>query len=216
MKTIWISLLLSLLLCSSNAAEPEILASGEWSERVTDTNGRAVRGRLLIGKSPKNAGIAVYLELQDCSSTWGESVDVYCNMTSTGAAVQAPASKEGEAADQPAAIWAMRNAAGKLVPQSPGGFGGGAPGATWVSLPCDSTVRLRASVYGGGELNDGSLSILFLSTHWLIPAHSTEDFYLSCTFTFRPPAGYVPSPERRVWEGTIKFPSVKIPSREKK
>ncbi len=39
-----------------------------------------------------------------------------------------------------------RDPSGKHIREM-GAFGGGVPGAQWITLPCDSTLRLRASRY---------------------------------------------------------------------
>ena len=50
---------------------------------------------------------------------------------------------------------------GKAVPQAPMAGSGGRPGKKWVTLPYDSSIRLRANPYAFGRadgfLNDGSV-----------------------------------------------------------
>jgi len=184
------------------AVDTNILAAGDWSKPVD-----RLRGRLLLCDSPKDKVAAVYLELQECSESWGGGMDVYCNMESTAAL----GAQGDERVVKAAAVWKLQDASGIPVPESSSGFSGGAPVASWISLPCDSTVRLRASVYGGGRLKDGSLSIFLPSNRWVVPPRSTNDYYLSCTFTVDPPTNHVALPEHHVWKGTLTLPKMKIP-----
>ncbi len=211
MKAATLILVFGFRLCCFAVDDTYILAAGNWSKPASDLLGYALRGRLLLCESPKDKGTAVYLELQECSEMWGGCLDVYCNLEPSVALGGHPDAQGRKRVEKAAAIWELRDASGKLVPQSPGGFGGGAPGASWVSMPSDSTVRLRASVYGGGRLEDGSLSIFFLSNHWVIPPRSTNDYYLSCIFTVDPPKNQVALPEHHVWQGTLVLPKMKIP-----
>ena len=211
MKSIALFLLFAAQACCFAVEDTNIIAAGDWSKPVGDFLGYTLRGRLLLCDSPKDKVTAVYLELQECADSWGGCMDVYCNMKPTVALGGHPDSQGREHIEKAAAVWELRDASDKLVPESGGGFGGGAPGASWIMLPCDSTVRLRASVYGGGRLKDGSLSIFFLSNSWVIPPRSTNDYYLSCTFTVDPPTNHVALPEHHVWQGTLTLPKMKIP-----
>ena len=187
------------------AADTNLLAVGDWSAPVTSEGigpdrGGTLRGRLLLAESPKPSAprnwhdSAVYLELQECGESWGGVIDVYCNMI-----------------DASACRWELRDSSGKAVPESPGGFGGGTPGRDWITMPSDSTVRLRATVYGGGKGEDGRLHIMFLSHNWEIPPRNTNSYFLSGTFTVVPARNHVVVPEHRVWQGTLTLPAVKIP-----
>ena len=204
MKPLALILLLAAAACSF-AADTNVIAVGEWSAPVGSSgigpySGGTLRGRLLLAESPKPGAprtwhdVAVYLELQECADSWGGTIDVYCNMI-----------------DAAACHWELLDGSGKPVPESPGGFGGGAPGRYWVTLPTDSTVRLRATVYGGGKGEDGRLHIMFLSHDWQIPSRSTNDYFLSGTFTVVPPTNHVAVSEHRVWQGTLTLPAMKIP-----
>ena len=216
MKRIALLVLLATGASCLGAEDTNVIASGEWSGPVSCAGEGlefcgTLRGRLLLCQSPKDKVIAVYVEFQECADSWGGTLDVYCNMKPTVALGAGPDSQGRERIEEAAAHWEMRDASNRPVPESPGGFGGGAPGADWITLPCDSTVRLRASVYGGGRLKDGSLSIFFLSNHWVIPPRSTNDYYLSCTFVVDPPTNHVALPEHRVWHGSLSLPRMRIP-----
>ncbi|MEO5715279.1 MAG: hypothetical protein ABIT37_17505 [Luteolibacter sp.] len=220
MKAIALSLLLAL--SEFCFATDDVMAVGEWSAPVRSSgsgpgSSGTIRGRLMLAESPRPTtnknwrDVAVYLELQECDEARGRTLEVYCNL---GPTVTLSGHLDAQGKDRvvkAAAIWEMQDASGKLVPKSPGAYGGGAPGASWVTLPSDSTVRLRASVYGGGKSKDGSLTIFFLSNCWVIPPHSTNDYYLSCTFTVDPPSNHVTQPDHKVWQGTLNLPKLKIP-----
>lgn len=199
MRRIALIFLFVLRLCSFAKGEEEVLATGDWSKPVS-YSGCSLRGRLLLCKSPKNQSAAVYIELQECAESWGGNTAVFCDLTA--ATSQHP---------KPAAVWEMWDEAGKPVPGSPSAFSGGAPGASWISLPTDSTVRLRASVYAGSGPGDGSLSIFFLSNHWLIPKVSSKDYWLGGTLTVEPPADLAAPEGHRVWKGTLAMPKMKMP-----
>jgi|ERR1022692_2701710 hypothetical protein len=210
MKSIALFILFTAQACCFAVEDTNIIAEGDWSKPVGDFLEYMLRGRLLLCDSPKDKDAAVYLELQECSEFWGNCMDVYCNMKPTVALGGHPDAQGRERVEKAAAVWELRDASNNLIPGPPGAFSGGAPGASWLSLPCDSTVRLRASC-GGGRLKDGSLSIFFLSNEWLIPRRSTNDYYLSCTFTVDPPTNRVVLPGHHVWQGTLSLPKMKIP-----
>lgn len=184
MKAFVLSLL---LLLSSQAAcfavdDPNVLAAGDWSAPVAGTQDRGtirgahhpvLRGRLLLCESPKNHSPALYLELQDCNYVWG-NIEVYCNMgLNGGCRLEA------------------RDASGKPIEWQPGPFGGGEPGAHWIMLPCDSTMRLRISHYA------------------TFTYASKGDYTIAGTFSSQPPKD---RNDHRldVWQGTLKLPAVKI------
>ncbi len=177
-----------LILLSSQVAcfavdDAKILAAGDWSAPVGGTEdastGRGahspvLRGRVLLCESPKNHSPALYLELQDCGNVWGSTNEVFCNMSPGGGC-------HLESRDQ----------AGKPIAPRGGGFGGGMPGAHWITMPCDSTVRLRISRYA------------------TFTYANTNDYFVSGTFTSEPPKD--PNDHRLdVWQGTLKLPAMKI------
>jgi len=156
----------------------DILAAGEWSEPVAGIQDKktgrgahrsVIRGRLLLCKSPKNQQPAAYLEVQDCGDTWGGITEIYGDMG--GCHLE------------------LRDAKGQPLPPMGFAFGGGMPGAHWMTLPCDSTVRLRISPYA---------SFSFASK---------EDYFMSGSFVVDPPADHT---GLDVWQGTLKLPAMKI------
>ena len=210
MKSI-ILFLLALCPCLCVIADTNDIAVGNWSEPVGDSRGYKLRGRLLICETPRHRGpgggydTAVYLELQECSDYIGETLQVYCNME--GGEFLGPDFKRFEKAG---GHWELRDAADNPVAQSPFAFSGAAPGKYWMALPCDSTVRLRVTLFGGGRMDDGSLGFAFPSQYWVIPARSTNDYFLSGTFSVSPPTNRIDVLKVHVWQGTLKLPKMKI------
>lgn len=180
LKKISISFLLLLLCqCCFAAEDTNIIAAGDWSEPVVSSHSNTLHGRLLLCESPKNHRLAAYLELQDCCEAWGSDIEIYCNMNPIVGGCHL---KFSDTAGQP------------LPSQFPplGLSNGGLPGAHWITLPSDSTVRLRISAYAGFYLE------------------STNDYLMSGTFTVDPPADHS---GLDVWKGTINLPPVKIPAK---
>jgi hypothetical protein len=171
MKTLTL-LLLVLAQAFCLADEDGIIATGAWSAPVEGSHGNALRGRLLLCKSPKNNHIAYYLEIQDCANVWGNDTEVYCDLSPSGGC-----------------HLEARDAAGELLPTKPTAFSGGHPGASWITLHCDSTVRLRISAYAAFS-----------------PA-STTDYFISGTFTVSPPANHA---GLDVWKGKLELPRLKV------
>ena len=210
MKFIILFLLFAVRAGCFAANDASVLAAGDWSEPATDSAG-TLRGRLLLCDSPKDKSPAAYLELQECANSWGRDLDVYCNLQGAVTRLPAAGTKEKARFEKAVAVWEMRDGSNQLVPMPPSAYSGGAPGAQWVTLPCDSTVRLRVSLYAAGRYEDGSLNIFLAANHWVIPARSANDYFLSCTFTVDPPANHVTLPSHRVWRGTLKLPKMQLP-----
>ena len=180
------------------ADDTNVIAFGAWSEPVLDGSGNGLRGRLLMCAYPDHRGtsnrldIGVYVELQECSDAFKGTVQVYCDF------------RAGFSCN-------LTNAFGK-EPEPVGiGFSGGAPGASWHSLPPFASVRLRASTYAGGRLRDGSMGIWFIgSGAWTISAKDTNAYFLSGTFVLNPPPGKS-NKDGTVWSGTLLLPRMPIP-----
>ena len=106
----------------------------------------------------------------------------------------------------------IRDGNDKPYPNEITTINGSLPAPCWVTLPCDSTVRLRADLYtlANSKKPDG-LEILVNGGGCTIPPHATNDYYLCGTFS--PPTNH-PSPlNYHVWQGTLNLPRVKIPTR---
>jgi hypothetical protein len=197
------------------ADDTNLVAAGDWSQPVATQYGPAIRGRLLICDTPDHASsqhrtdTAVYLELQEFASAV-RSVRVYCGLNRFTASD-----------DSPGLRCELHDSAGKLIPYSPGGFSGGAPGSYWVILQPYCSARLRVSVYGGGRLEDGGLAIYLASRGWWdVHPSKTNEFYLSGSFSSVAPTNtlgsqlglpVIDSTNMDVWYGTLTLPRVKIP-----
>jgi hypothetical protein len=115
----------------------------------------------------------------------------------------------------------LRDDTGKLIPNSPGGFGGGEPGSYWITLQPFCSARLRASAYGGGRLEDGGLAVYLASGGWWdVHPSRTNEYFLSGTFTaiaptngpgLQPGLPTINPTNSDVWYGTLILPRVKIP-----
>src|SRR5687767_3099116 len=140
--------LLSVLVLSTGyvgAEEHKLIAMSEWSKPV-ESHDRFLQARWLLmeGRSRAYAGagkeILLYLELQNANGAWGEPLRVFFN---------APEGLKFELLD----------ADGKVVAPSGTGGSGGDVGAGWITLPYDSTVRLRANPGGWGTPSDAFLAL---------------------------------------------------------
>ena len=203
-------LLLLCLCCGSGfaACDTNVLALGDWSEPVANSYGLALRARLLICQEPCHRGAGgldtgLYVELEEHSDFVGGEVEVYCKLGGEPG-------KEGLRCD-------LTDSKGRTPPFSQvhggGGYGGGAPVSCWVTIPPYGGVRLRASVYGGGWLEDGGLGIWCTPTSgwWTIKGGDTNAYFLSGTFTVDPPTNHVAHDFRSVWAGTLKLPRMRLP-----
>jgi hypothetical protein len=162
-----------------------LVAVGGWSEPADGLRGRLVvtQGRTLgDGKARETR---VYVELQNVGAAGERRLEfdpdrLKCELT---------------------------DAAGKAVPQAPAfSRSGGRPGKTLVTLPFDSTLRLRANPYGFGRA-DGLL-LPFAADAWLIGAGDKADYYLRGTLT-APPVLWG-GPARAPWAGELKLPPAKV------
>jgi len=200
MKTIALCLLLASLSCCLGQTDTNLIAAGDWSEAVTDRFQHTLRGRLLVydeqSRSAANHA-RVYLELQHVfTGGWDNPAEIYFDI--------------GLNDDL---HFDMRDSLDRPIPQYPVTIRGPAPNPCWVTLPCDSTVRLRADTYtlGPKEKVDG-LEVLVRNGCWLIRPNATNEIFLSGSFT---PSPNHPSPLKYdVWQGTLKLPKVKIPVRK--
>jgi hypothetical protein len=190
-------LILACLPCCFGQVDTNLIATGDWSEAIRDAGGCILRGRLLVyddlGRSSANHA-RVYLELQHVfQSGWTSPLEVYFNYDMVGNDLH----------------FEMRDKLGQPIPSEPVNRAGWVPNSCWVTLPCDSTVRLKADSLSGSLSKPDGLEIVVNDACWLIRPNATNDFFLSATFT--PPKDH-PSPlGYNVWQGTLKLPKVKIP-----
>jgi hypothetical protein len=195
MKTL--SFLLTLVMCChwcfAGRPDAAVVVVGEWSEPVGDGDGHTLRGRLVVcDDRPANASnhARVYLELEHGGSAL--PMEVYHDIESTALNLEL---RDGHDQLAPRKLVAVRR------PSLP---------PCWVTLPCDSTVRLRSDLYAVSltPKPDGLLLMLGSGT-WVIPTNAAGEFYLSGTFT--PPADHPSALKYHIWQGTLKLPKVKIP-----
>lgn len=191
-------------MCCMGVEDTNAIAISPWSEPVASgaegqSGSSAVRGRLLVleGRSPGYAGqlpeTRVYLELQNVSTGVGGSIELYFDPRN---------GLRGE----------LRDSRGQPPPQVGAGGNGGFPGACWVILPYDSTVKLRASWYGYGMPRSAGLKIP-LFEELVLRADNTNDYYLAVTFIAPPPTNHVLEPGHTIWQGTLSLPKVMVSSR---
>jgi hypothetical protein len=120
------------------------------------------------------------------------------------------------------------DAHGNPPPRMGGGGSGNDPGACWISLPEDATIRLRANTYqvaqilGSPPIDKGDFLSLRLPPsssspkelrEWTIPAGDTNDYYLSATLTITAPTNpvvHIPEEGLKVFQGTLELPKLKI------
>ena len=190
---------LAWLQCGFGQTDTNVIAIGGWSDPVSDGNRGTLRGRVLVydDQGPGAANHArVYLELQHpFQGAWFTPIEVYFNL--------------GFSDDL---HFEMRDGSGRPIPQEPVNIRGPLPNPYWVTLPCDSTVRLRADSLFGPQSKPDGLEIMVWGGCWLIPPNATNDFFLSATFT--PPKDHPTPLHYHVWQGTLKLPKVKIPARK--
>lgn len=237
MKILVSILLFATCHCCLAQIDTNLLATGDWSEPVTDGDGNSVhtlRGRLLVydvcdkGETMNKmyAHARVYLELQQLkpNNFWPETVEIYYDpgfnfYTTSGPDVawkdQRDASgvvTNGIQHHQPSLNLEVRDGNNKPYPNEAIMINGSFPAPCWVTLSCDATVRLRADIYtlADSKKPDG-LEIFVNGGSCTIPPHATNDYYLCGTFS--PPTNH-PSPlHYDIWQGTLNLPRVKIPSR---
>ena len=197
MKVFILFLLTVMLKDCLAATDTNILALGEWSQPVKDYSGFAIRGRLLMCQSLKHRGssgqdVAVYLELQEYSNSYGRPVSVFCDF------------RKGFQCE-------LYDSDGKVMQPSPSlRFNGPSVAAYSCILQSDSSARLRISPIAGCNIESGYLELVVWPWQsWDIPMDGTNAYYLSGTLNVAPTNSvHFASPD--VWEGTLTLPKMKI------
>ena len=180
--------------------DTNLLASGDWSKPVQDDQGYTLRGRLLVydeHNAPNHARI--YLELQHLfkgPGWWDNPIEIYYDR------------ERGDVLH-----FEMRDGLNQPIPMYPVSIAGPVPSPYLITLPCDSTIRLRADWENmGPPTQPDGLEIFVVGGCWLIPPDATNDFYLSASFT---PPKELPSGlngiKYHIWQGTLNLPKVQIP-----
>ena len=186
---------------------PKVIATGDWSKPVTDSRGRAVRGRLVLCEKvvgDDRREVAVYVELQDASDSIGETVQLFCDLGRTDFR---PEYKGGLRCE-------LRDKDKRPVKPAPFAFSGGVPQSEWVTLPSDATIRLRASPFGIHRPKAMAIAP-DLGSLWVIGDDDANEYFLSGTFTVDPAADRKPPGEGHVWRGTIDLPAVRTVNQRK-
>jgi len=203
MKTITTFLFVAACQVCCAGLDTNIVAISDWSEPVGYRevgylgSGPAIRGRLILWKgfTPGYAGktpeTAIYVELQNMTQT-GYQCELYFG---GGKGLRCELFKaDGE----------------KVAPFVGGGGGPGPFGAGgWITLPHDSTIRLRANAHGGTP--DGyALAISLWNGRWYIRDGDTNTYSLSATLSITSPTNHVTTSDSPIWQGTLTFPKMKI------
>ena len=183
MRTLATLLMIAASQASFAADEKTTIATGDWSETVKGLRGRLVlaQGRTLgDGKTRESL---VYVEIENVANTHSGEVGVYF--------------------DPDALKCDLADASGKAVPPTPVPGSGGRPGKKWVTVPYDSSIRLRANPYAFGRAE--GLLIPLNTTAWHIK--DSAEYHFSGTLTLTPPAGHG---RADAWEGTLKLPAAMV------
>ena len=198
--TAFFILLLSNISCLG-VEDTNVITITPWSEGVASaavglSGSSALRGRLLIleGRSPGYAGrlpeTQVYLELQNVSSGAGGAIELYFDPQNWLRAE-------------------LRDSRGQPPPQVGTGGNGAFPSPCWITLPYDSTVRLRASWYGYGMARSAGLKMPFFQ-ELILRADNTNQYTLGVTFTAPPPTNHIVQSGHTLWQGTLSIPKVTV------
>jgi hypothetical protein len=184
-----------------NESQTNLVADSGWSEPVDDRF-FSLRARMIIFEEypPLEEGsvIKVYIELQNLNLGIGDK-RVYFDIRN-------------------ALSWEVSDSNGKRVPHKPVpvmGWAGPPPQPCWITLPYDSTVRLRANLNFGGR-SGGTLVVPIngLSGEaWQFPVGDTNTYFVTPTVNLNPPASVLTnmSPmNQEVWKGKLTLPRTKL------
>ena len=185
---------------ASAQIDKHILGTGAWSKPVTDTD-HTLRGRLLVYDDDARESInhvRVYLELQHIfEGGWPLPPEIHYDLDGAKRALQLKLC-DGRGRTLPRETNYADRGSARIYP-------------FWVTLPCDSLLRLRADIYTMGLTpKPKGLVVQVEDGIWIVPPHH-RPVYLSGTFT--PPLDRRSSAKHFVWQGTLELPPVKIPIR---
>jgi hypothetical protein len=201
------AILLLLLAAPAYAADgPTVIAIGDWSKPVTDKDGYALRGRLVLCEKVVSADrreVAVYIDLQDASEAIHRETQLWCEVNKSDFR---PDYKTGLHCE-------MHDSKGNKIESKGFPFGGGVPRNQWIALPSDATIRLRTTPFGIHQ--PGALAVCAdLGGMWIIADDDKTEYRLSGTFTIDPAAdNKPPADDLHIWRGTLTFPPMQIFSR---
>lgn len=177
--------------------KPTILAESEWSKSV-ESHDRLLRARWLLmeGRSRAYAGpgkeVLLYLELQNANSAWGEPLRVYFDAAK-------------------GLKFEILDAEENVVPPSLTAGSGGDVATCWVTIPYDSTVRLRANP-GWAKPAGVALALPLRpmqGQNWLFVELPAKDLSMVGKLTIDPPTEDTIE-HRDDWRGTLEFPKTKL------
>ncbi|MFN0125520.1 MAG: hypothetical protein ACKV19_02410 [Verrucomicrobiales bacterium] len=200
-----IASLLFLAACQLGYAgrDTTIVAMSDWSKPVGTTNGATLRARMIISQehSPAHAGpqkeTAFYLEFQKVTGAAGSPLQFYFD---PGSAMRCE----------------LLDADGKPAPPEVGRGSGGGAGPCWITLPYDSTIRLRANMYGHGLKPEDGFRLVMSPPNmqsWTIRPGDAKTYFMSGTFTVTTPTNHVTKDfddTRTIWSGTLELPKMKL------
>ena len=203
-RTIFFLILVSSQLCLGQT-DTNVIAVGEWSEPVTDSHDYTLRGRLLIYNSEGLnrwggwAGARVYAELQHIEHGGRDRpIEIYVD--------------PGIINEKECLHCEMRDARDNLIHHDSWAVSMGQTAPFTVTLPSDSTRRLRLDAGWAPTEKQNGLGIYLGHAGWIIRPNATNEYFLSCTFNS--PTNAPSSADVHVWKGTLKFPKVKIPAQK--
>ncbi len=198
-------LCLVLVSCQSvlGQSDTNLVAIGDWSTPVADSDGYTLRGRLLVARPlpPTTVGrnrarfvpnARVYLELEHpFTRAWYPPIEIYFDPVKD-------------------LRFSMHDALDQPIPSEPVAIRGPVPPRSWVTVPCDATLKLRADLrMGTTNGREDALTIGTLGGHWTIRPGTTNEYLLSGRFTAttNQPSAFL----YHRWHGTLDLPKLKIP-----
>jgi hypothetical protein len=202
-------------------AEADLFGVGDWSETVADAQGYKLRGRLVLCAGQHLTGLQsqfpeiwqytrVYLELQHVY-LWNRYSQVELFDAAQDLRLEL---RDGLGKPAIPGIFDAEGRAAELA-----GSYGAYPG--WVTLPFDTTVRLRVDL-GMYSTSKTDTQVIWMerecwmlpanSRGWTLPVNPPGDYFLSGTFS--PSTNHPSSLAYHVWHGTLKLPPVKISSKK--
>jgi len=197
MKYIILFLLLAAGRCSFGQTDTNAIAVGDWSSLVSDDTHYALRGRLLIYDSEGTnkwgywTEPRVYVELQHiCRDFSGFPI-------------------EFEVDDMKCLHFEMHDAFGRPIRSDIARVSRTLPSPFTVSLPCDSTLRLRVDRQLGSKSKPDGFQIDVNGGFWDIRTGATNSYFLSAIFI--PSTNIVVAPNSHLWGATLELPKVQIP-----
>jgi hypothetical protein len=201
MKAIVFVLLLASCEYCLGQTDTSVLAVGNWSDVVRDYDGYSMRARLLVcdssgtNKWGKSDHAKVYVDLQHVEDRFrGLPIEIYVNDMDCLRFELRDGFDDPIRPKRSSEIFSISRAV---------------PPPFTLTIPGDSTLRLRADYCLGGSSKADGLTITAPGVFWTIRSDATNEFFLSATFC--PPTNHIASTNCHAWKGTLSLPKVKIP-----